>query len=181
MQDLSIQPETPFVYPDYWAIFNEQMKCIDSTEQHNVKNKYNLSGREFIREYRTIGFRGIRQSGKTRWVIQALNRFPDAIAIVSTVERRNDMFRTHDARGKELDHLTEGDNRVFTPKDIHNRYCDKGITLATFPDTITKAKYVIIDEADFVYGRVAGFTLRELALIYAMHAEGPAPVIVEVN
>lgn len=181
MQGLSIQPETPFVYPDYWAIFDEQMKSIISAEQYNVKTRFNLSGREFIREYRTIGFRGVRQSGKTRWVIQALNRFPDAIAIVSTVERRNDMFRTHNSRGKELDHLVEGDKRVFTPKDFHNCYCNKGITLSEFPDGIIKAKYVIVDEADYVYGRIAGFSSRELMLVYAMHADGAAPVIVEVN
>lgn len=181
MQELSIQTETPFVYPDYWAIFNEQMKCIESTEQYIVETKFKLSTRAFIQEYRTIGFRGIRQSGKTRWVIQALNRFPDAIAIVSTIERRNDMFRTHDSQGKEIEHLVEGDDRVFTPKDIHNRYCDKGITLSTFPDVITKAKYVIVDETDYVYNRIRGFGLRELCSIYGVHGEGPAPVIVEVN
>ena len=173
---------SPGTYPvNYWAIFNELLARAQSVEQQRVMDRTNLSIPRLVREFRTIGFTGVRQSGKTRWVCDFLNRYPKAVAIVTNQEYKKELLRSRDMAGYEIPHITEADlQRVFTAKEIHSRYREKGIQGTRFPEALLNADFIVVDESYYVYRKVTGFSSQSLESIIAQHFDH-LPIVVEVN
>ncbi len=170
---------SPGTYPvNYWAIFNELLAHVQCVEQLRLMDCVNAPTPYLVRDFRTIGFTGVRQSGKTCWVCDFLNRYPNAVAIVSNQNYKKSLLRSHDSSGRETPHITEADlSRVFTIREIYNCYREKGIENARFPETFLNADFIVVDESYHTYQKIPGFELRRIIGKQFDHL----PIVVEVN
>lgn len=166
---------------DFWAIFNGLLPSVHHAETNNFTERLNLSPATEIREYRTIGMKVIRQTGKTCWVCDFLNHYPKAVAIVSNLSHKQQMGNMTDFQGNPIPHVKPEDmGRVFTAKGIEDCYADTGILEGTYPIELLNADFILVDEAYHTYGVRERFGQRQLADIINKRFTHK-PIIVEIN
>lgn len=162
----------------YWAIFNELLKVqeINRPRFLEVEILQTLMPPErIISEYYTLGFKTPRQSGKTRWICDFLNKYQNAVCIVTNINFRNEMRLGKSVSGEELPHLDEvALSRVYTVHEMMRFY-----TLGRYPESLKNADYIVLDETQHLYNRLE-FTRTTLATAIKSCRE-TFPIVVEIN
>lgn len=161
--------ETPVI--DYWAIFNELMKTQDPVRRaENIARTGTWNPAMRLREYSTIGLTTARQTGKTKFVAELLEKHPTSVMVVTNLTWKNMLFESHDLITGKLrlpEHLQE---QVITAKQLidHNPVVERQLAAAPF---------VIMDESELIYQRIC----RRAALTLLADYVQDNVTIVEIN
>lgn len=161
--------ETPMV--DYWAIFNELMKTQDPVRRaENIARTGTWNPATALREYSTIGLTTSRQTGKTKFVAELLEKHPTSVMVVTNLTWKNTLFESRDFITGELrlpEHLQA---QVITVKQLfdHSPAVERQLAAAPF---------VIMDEGELIYQRISRRTILTLLANYVQDDV----TIVEIN
>lgn len=160
----------------YWAIFNELLKVKETGPgPESLRALLGTSSERILLEYCVLGFTTPRQSGKTRWICDFLNKYQNAICVVTNINFRNELRVEKSILGEELPYLDEvAISRVYTVREMVDFY-----TTQNYPESLKTADYIVLDETQHVYNR-PGFSRDAFAKIITASRE-TFPIVVEIN